>query len=284
MEILESQLYRVIYTLRLKSPKGINDFVLHFRKRSFDKKADFQAMKLAESSGVSTPRLIYYDLTGENPFGTPFFIQEFIIAQKLLERKDWFKKNPRCLFKNLEKLHSIKTTKPTTPDLQNLKKYKRDCLSQLSGKQIIDVRLLEEMFELVIDLYCAIDLSFIPSTLLHGDLHYSNILVTEGNKFYFIDWEMTSYGDYCKDLAYFKARALDYMYRGGKETTSLEIFKASLSYYKSTFNDSSIEERMRYYLSAQYLELIWRCSIPRISQQWLPFYFNKLNDYIFKEK
>lgn len=185
---------------------------------------------------------------------------------------------------SLEKLHRIKTTKRTSPDLQNLKKYKRDCLSQLSGQQIIDVRLLEEMFELVMDLYSMIDFSLIQPSLLHGDLHYSNILVTEDNNFYLLDWEMTSYGDYCKDLAYFKVRALDYMYRDEKETTSKEIFKAFLSYYKSTFNDSSIEERMRYYLSAQYLELIWRCSIPEISQQWLPFYFNKLNDYIFKEK
>ena len=283
-EILESKLSRVIYILKLNSPKSNNAFVLHFRKRSVDKKADFRAMKLAESHGVLTPRLVYYELTGENPFETPFFIQEFITAKKLLERKDWFKKNTGNLFKNFEKLHRIKTTEPVIPDLKNLKKYKRECLAKLRDNQIIDVGLLERMFESVMDLYSTIDFSLVQPSMLHGDLHYSNILVTEDNNFYLIDWEMASYGDYCKDLAYFKARALDYMYRDKGDSSSIDIFKSCLHYYKSAFNDSSIEERMLFYLPTQYLELIWRCSIPKISQQWMPFYFNKLNDYIFKKK
>jgi len=253
-------------------------FILHIRQRPTrkDQEEEFKSINIALSNGVFTFELIHYDISKSNPFDATFILESYIQGDNFLDRKDWFKQNPENLYINLERLHHIKFERKSTtfPDLIFLPKYKTECLSKLASSDLVDIRLLEKMFDEVLQWQKEIDYSS-NTSLLHGDLHYSNLIVTSDSYFYLIDWEMTSVGDYCKDLAYFKARTLDYLYP--EENQSL--FDTILKFYKESFKENDLEKRMRYYLSYQYLEIIWRCCFPRLSEQWLSFYFNKYCEF-----
>jgi thiamine kinase-like enzyme len=253
-------------------------FILHVRQRPSrdNPEEEFKAINTALSNGVFTFELIHFDISKTNPFGAAFMLETHIEGDNFLERKDWFKQHPGNLYSNLERLHHIKCERKSSaiPDLIFLPKYKNECLMKLANSTIVEVKLLEKMFEEVLQWQKEIDFSS-HTSLLHGDLHYSNIIVNGENRFYLIDWEMTEGGDYCKDLAYFKARTLDYLYPGDNQS----LFDNLMTHYKEAFEEDNLEIRMRYYLSYRYLEIIWRCCFPRLSEQWLPFYFQKYCEF-----
>lgn len=253
-------------------------FVLHIRQKPYREKQEeeFEALKTALANGVSTFELIHYDISKTNPFGATLLLETHIRGDNFLDRKDWFKEHYDNLFNTVERLHRIKCEKKSSeiPDFIFLTKYKNECLTKLAGSKLIDVLLLEKMFEEVLLWQKEIDFST-HTSLLHGDLHYSNIIITVENRFYLIDWEMSAVGDYCKDLAYFKARTLDYLYPG----ESGPLFNALMAHYREAFKEDDLDIRMRYYLSYRYLEIIWRCCFPSPSEQWLPFYFEKYCEF-----
>ncbi|MGD2090605.1 MAG: phosphotransferase [Candidatus Aminicenantes bacterium] len=253
-------------------------FILHVRQRPSrdNQEEEFKAINTAISNGVFTFELIHYDKSRKNPFGASFLLESYIQGENFLKRKDWFKQHPQHLFNTIERLHHIKCERKSSaiPDFKFLPKYKNECLMKLVDSTLVDVKLLEKMFEEVNIWQKEIDFSS-HTSLLHGDLHYSNIFITDENRVYLIDWEMTEVGDYCKDLSYFKARTLDYLYPEDNQS----LFDNLMTNYKKAFDEDDLEIRMRYYLSYRYLEIIWRCCFPRLSEQWLPFYFQKYCDF-----
>ncbi|MGE5340941.1 MAG: phosphotransferase family protein [Candidatus Omnitrophota bacterium] len=277
-ELISTKPLRTVFLLEGRKDDREVRFALHVRQRPYPntQSEERHAIKTALSNGVLTVELIHFDESQTNPFGAPFLLETYIKGNPFLDCKNLFKQAPEKLFDNMVKLHRIKCDQKnaSVPDSEFLSKYKAECLSKLTGSSLIDVRLLNRMFDDVLQWQKKMDFSS-HTSLLHGDLHYSNMIITANDSFYFIDWEMASVGDYCKDLVYFKARTLDYLFP--EENRSL--FNSLIRYYKEAFNEDDLEIRMRYYLSYQYLQIIWQCCFPILTEQWLSFYFKKYCEF-----
>jgi hypothetical protein len=66
-----------------------------------------------------------------------------------------------------------------------------------------------------------------------------------------VDWLEASEGDYCRDLAQFKIGVLDEILDAQK---SHQFFEEMLKFYEDQFDDSSLYDRMRFYLPLMFLE------------------------------
>jgi thiamine kinase-like enzyme len=86
--------------------------------------------------------------------------------------------------------------------------------------------------------------------VIHGDLWWDNILVSDG-RIKIVDWLELNERDYCCDLAQLKLGALDELLDARE---SQYYFGRILNAYEEEFEDDSIRERMRYYLPLMYLE------------------------------
>ncbi len=275
-EILESKLFRVIFLLKLEGTKNQDDLVLHFRQRSNQERNEMNAMIQASANGVKVPDLIYYELANDNPFGTSFFLQRFADGEKLSDKNILLKGGLPIFLENFLNLHGIAGVGSVTPDLHKLEKYQTECLQKLRSQGQIDVERLETFFHRLFELSSAINFSKIKPSLLHGDLHYTNIIVSNDNSCHLIDWENASGGDCCQDLAYFKARTLDLLFPNEDSEESNSLFDSILTQYQLKFNADDFLQRMRFFLLAQYLEVIWRSCFPKTVEKWLRFYIDKL--------
>ena len=141
-------------------------------------------------------------------------------------------------------------------------KYRRDCTYYLKNNKLIDIDLLNQYFDYVINHHRKINFQKGRISLLQGDLHPANILITKNENLCFLDWENARLGDYCEDLAYLKARTLDFMY-----ADSLHSYNELIGYYSDIFKDKNIKERMDYFLTMEYLRDIWRSCYPEISEK-----------------
>jgi aminoglycoside phosphotransferase (APT) family kinase protein len=96
----------------------------------------------------------------------------------------------------------------------------------------------------------------VPQSLVHGDLYWSNVLVTPGGEAVLIDWLGLSYADYCVDLATFWVGFLRCSPGGmcfGKGAPVEVYYRRLLEIYRQTFNDQTIIERLHFYLPAVYI-------------------------------
>jgi len=83
----------------------------------------------------------------------------------------------------------------------------------------------------------------IPTHLIHGDLHRSNIVST-GTSIGLLDWADLTAGDYAFDLA-----ALKFILDSVAPRKSLEFIRARARAYRERFHDGSLEIRMRFFLA-----------------------------------
>ncbi|UCC33843.1 MAG: hypothetical protein JSW53_02235, partial [Candidatus Bathyarchaeota archaeon] len=66
-----------------------------------------------------------------------------------------------------------------------------------------------------------------------------------------VDWLEASEGDYCRDLAQFKIGVLDEILDTQR---SQQFFEQMLKLYEEQFDDTSLHDRMRFYLPLMFLE------------------------------
>jgi thiamine kinase-like enzyme len=274
-QLNETRAFSVVYLISLSHNQKLDKLVLHLRQKPFQKEAESLAIEKARNNGVLVPKLIYCSQEKENPFEAFIKITKFIQGKQLSENSAWLKKNNRKFIESLSKIHKPEEGNPPVPDIKIIEKFKRDCSYFLKGKNLIDLDILNQHFDYVINLHPKISFQTGKTSLLQGDLHPTNILITENEDLCFLDWEHSEFGDYCKDLAYLKARTLDFM-----DINSIPLYNQLIEYYSEVFKDEAIEERMDYFLSTEYLGYIWRSCIPEITEKWLIFFFEKLNQNI----
>ena len=87
-------------------------------------------------------------------------------------------------------------------------------------------------------------------TIIHGDLWWDNILVSNG-KIRIVDWLESSEQDYCQDIAQLRIGTLNEIFDTSK---SEYFFKKIVNTYKKEFEDETIFDRIRYYVPLLYLE------------------------------
>jgi Ser/Thr protein kinase RdoA (MazF antagonist) len=83
----------------------------------------------------------------------------------------------------------------------------------------------------------------VPTRLVHGDLHRSNIVST-GTTVGLLDWGDLTAGDYAFDLA-----ALKFVLDAVAPRKSAEFIRGLARNYRDRFNDASLEIRMRFFLA-----------------------------------
>jgi len=83
----------------------------------------------------------------------------------------------------------------------------------------------------------------VPTRLIHGDLHRSNIVST-GTTIGLLDWGDLTAGDYAFDLA-----TLKFVLDAVAPRKSAEFIRELARQYRDRFNDASLEVRMRFFLA-----------------------------------
>lgn len=175
----------------------------------------------------------------------------------------------------LRSIHKIPGAGNTAPDLNLIRERSQACRLKLINYPSIDLKVLEDFFCLLERMYSNMDFKACPSTLLHNDLHYLNMIYNPEGKIYVLDWQQGSDGDYCADLAYFKIRTLDFIYDDDPKTAQ-HFFRDIIAACSDAEGADTIEARLRFYSALYYHELIWRSCIPNISDKWLSYFYNKM--------
>jgi len=88
-------------------------------------------------------------------------------------------------------------------------------------------------------------------SLVHGELHPSRIIVTDDGSLCFVNWEFAKDGDYCYDLAAVGLTPFGLL--AGADTRH---FSALLTLYQDVFSDTTIRERLRFYMAERCLSYI----------------------------
>ncbi|HVS06608.1 MAG TPA: aminoglycoside phosphotransferase family protein [Candidatus Dormibacteraeota bacterium] len=94
----------------------------------------------------------------------------------------------------------------------------------------------------------------VPTRLIHGDLHRSNIVST-GTSVGLLDWGDLTAGDYAFDLA-----ALKFILDAVAPRKSTQFIRARARDYAQRFHDGSLEIRMRFFLALAGLVRAFNCA------------------------
>jgi aminoglycoside phosphotransferase (APT) family kinase protein len=94
----------------------------------------------------------------------------------------------------------------------------------------------------------------VPTRLIHGDLHRSNIVST-GTSIGLLDWGDLSGGDYAFDLA-----TLKFVLDAVKPRSSSQFIRGRARLYRERFQDASLETRLRFYLALPGLVRAFHCA------------------------
>jgi len=94
----------------------------------------------------------------------------------------------------------------------------------------------------------------LPTRLIHGDLHRSNIVST-GSSIGLLDWGDLAAGDYAFDLG-----ALKFVLDAVAPRKSTQFIRAWALAYRDRFQDSTLEVRMRFFLALAGLVRAFNCA------------------------
>lgn len=129
----------------------------------------------------------------------------------------------------------------------------------------------------------------VQPSLLHNDLWWDNIIVARDDV-YLIDWEWVKIGDYAEDIAYARVMmgfvpVYDPSHRFWREQpdnmAANRFFARITDAYKREFEDSSLDERMRFYLCLQTLRRLsdYYSGIYKESHYLLNYWLERLPGY-----
>jgi thiamine kinase-like enzyme len=99
-----------------------------------------------------------------------------------------------------------------------------------------------------------------PSSLLHNDLWWDNIIVA-ADDVYLVDFESVKTGDYAEDLAFIRVM-FDYYpqyyqrrfwHNERDEASANEFIDGIIRHYQREFDDPGLPERMQFYVALQAL-------------------------------
>jgi aminoglycoside phosphotransferase (APT) family kinase protein len=124
---------------------------------------------------------------------------------------------------------------------------------------------ISALAELILELHAYIDahatLFRTRQSLLHNDVWWDNIIVTP-NDVYLIDWEWMSTGDYLVDISYARVmlmfrpvhnHAREFWQGLPDESVANQFFTKLVASHRLEFGDSTINERLPFYLALQTL-------------------------------
>jgi len=172
---------------------------------------------LDDEPEIRTPRVYYFDDTGDNPFGHRFMVMEHVsgVAANAFRRPDreWLAQDwtgPRGIatdmVENLARLHCLSVERlpaGTVPELGYLDVVDR-WQQVYEEKHLVRDPVTEEGFDWL--------RSRVPTDgqrgIVHGDYRIGNALVEDGRLTALLDWELAYVGDVRFDLGYLSLKRL----------------------------------------------------------------------------
>jgi aminoglycoside phosphotransferase len=208
-------------------------------------------MRARKSIPAAVPQALFCSDHADNAFHREILIMKRALGVPL--SKDVFDEHVfEVLVAILRQLHSTQApVKPTTNEIERLDTCSRTMIQFLKENEVIPRNRVISHLSALREYYIKNQPIFnLQHTIIHGDLWWDNILVDNGNVT-IVDWLDSSEQDYCRDLAQFKIGTLNEILNP-KE--SQIFFEKIVKTYVKSFNDDTINERLRYYLPLMYLE------------------------------
>lgn len=215
---------KTIYNLTLSNESQI---VLKLNEYPNEVSTEVMGLKYANSLGVASPTLIYFEETMGNPLGIPFLLMSYVkgvIPEYLQDREgmklcaETVRVDPLTVEQYVQEVLSILRILHKSFSIfrdiyfserihRQFRRHSEILIQRKAGGRRL--RKLEECFKMLFAFYEDNRKIFIqyPQYHLHGDLDISNILLTE-KTIVLIDWELYHMGDCAEDLAYFANRII----------------------------------------------------------------------------
>lgn len=210
-----------------------------------------QTQKARTSIPDAVPHIYFYSPHTKNKFDREILVMERVSGVPLT--RDVFNNHVFDeLVKVLKRLHHTEAQLNFTCDTRaRLVRCREVLLQFLQDDAILQQERVSNHFDALQRYYLERKEIFKrPSTMVHGDLWWDNILV-DGGRIHLIDWLESKERDYCQDLAQFKIGVLNEVL---DPKASQCFFEKIMMAYHDEFEDNTAFERIRYFLPVLFLE------------------------------
>jgi aminoglycoside phosphotransferase len=232
----------------------------HYAVKMYHKRFNGTGAGLREKNNIlrarktipdAVPDVIAFSKHTENDFGREILVMERVTGVPL-HRESFGQLVFDELTNVLKRLHNSEIRNPQEAnEMERIDNCREAAMGFLNENEVLAKERVARHIDQLEQYYLREKDAFeYKAQVIHGDLWWDNILVDDG-KTKLVDWLESSEQDYCRDLAQLKIGTLDEVLDA---PASQSCFQEILNTYRVEFEDTSIYERMRYYLSLMYLE------------------------------
>ena len=206
--------------------------------------------KASQAIPDAVPQVIFCSHHVENEFQKEILVMEN--AKGIPLNKNVFNEQVfEELINVLKRLHNTRTyNREAINERKRIDTCRETIMQFLKEDEIIAQERVSKHLDILSAYYVEKKIFNFRKTIIHGDLWWDNILVSNG-KIRIVDWLESSEQDYCQDIAQLRIGTLNEIFDTSK---SEYFFKKIVNTYKKEFEDETIFDRIRYYVPLLYLE------------------------------
>lgn len=213
---------------------------------------EVRALSLATVRGINVPQTIMSDVTMDNVFGAPYILREHVKGKLLCDDRELLKDKWPVLVNAMCTFHNFKQEALDAPNPWAILELSNRCRPILSAPGFDKYLFQRRVDETITFLTMRASELRVPAAVdTIGGIGGDSILTTSQGKLYFLNWENSSCGDFCKDLAPLYAVFTEYL-----NANADGIFNNIIDTYGHVFQDSHVSTRLAYNVVEYYLRCI----------------------------
>lgn len=188
----------------IHTPAKVIPVVVRLYRNNSGQRAEweFNLLKQIHKAGVYTPKPYFFDTTDPNwSFYTMQRIEGVNFAERLLAMTDGQDTLLSKYYSVMANLHEID---PALLPILRLMEPQESLIWEINKtKKFIEEYQIDELSGIIDYLEKELDhISFTSRVVLHGDFHANNVLITDSDDLFLVDWANVYLGDFRIDLAF----------------------------------------------------------------------------------